>query len=75
VKNTKEMTMKLYTTDHSEMMEISKIEAEDSKLLVTGTIMGAMPVQVVLTGAEMRKAFPLLSAKVVLTGFRMLFSK
>jgi hypothetical protein len=67
--------MKLYTTDGMEMMEISKIEAEDSKLLVTGTIMGAMPVQVVLTGSEMRKAFPLLNMKVVLTGIKMLFSK
>ena len=67
--------MKLYTTDNAEMMEISKIEAEDSKLLVTGTIMGAMPVQVVLTGSEMRKAFPLLSGKVVMTAIKMLFSK
>jgi hypothetical protein len=67
--------MKLYTTDNSEMMEISKIESEDSKLLVTGTIMGAMPVQIVLTGTEMRKAFPLLSMKVVFTAIKMLFFK
>ena len=67
--------MKLYTTDNMEMMEVSKIEAEDSKLLVTGTIMGAMPVQVVLTGTEMRKAFPLLSGKVILTAIKMLFTK
>ena len=67
--------MKLYTTDNSEMMDISKIEAEDSTLLVTGTIMGAMPVQVVLTGTEMRKVFPLLSAKVVFTAIKMLFAK
>jgi hypothetical protein len=67
--------MKLYTTDNSEMMEISKIESEDSKLLVTGTIMGAMPVQIVLTGTEMRKAFPLLSMNVVFTAIKMLFFK
>jgi hypothetical protein len=67
--------MKLYTTDNSEMMDISKIEAENSTLLVTGTIMGAMPVQVVLTGTEMRKVFPLLSMKVVFTAIKMLFSK
>lgn len=67
--------MKLYTTDNMEMMDVSKIEAQDSKLLVTGTIMGAMPVQVVLTGTEMRKALPLLSGKVVMTALKMLFSK
>ncbi len=67
--------MKLYTTDNSEMMDISKIEAEGSKLLITGTIMGAMPVQVVMTGTEMRKALPLVSGKVVLTAIKMLFSK
>lgn len=67
--------MKLYTTDNMEMMDVSKIEAQDSKLLVTGTIMGAMPVQVVLTGSEMRKAFPLLSGKVIMTAIKMLFSK
>ena len=67
--------MKLFTTDGMEMMDISKIEAEGHKLLVTGTIMGAMPVQVVLTGSEMRKAFPMLRIKVVLTAIRMLFSK
>lgn len=65
--------MKLYTTDNSEMMDISKIESGKAGLLVTGTIMGAMPVQVVLTGAEMRRAFPLLSPKVILTALRMLF--
>jgi hypothetical protein len=67
--------MKLYTTDDMEMMDISKIEAEGSRLLITGTIMGAMPVQVVMTGAEMRKAFPLLNAKIVFTAIKMLFSK
>ena len=67
--------MKLYTTDNSEMMDISKIEAEGSKLLITGTIMGAMPVQVVMTGTEMRKALPLMSGKVILTAIKMLFSK
>lgn len=67
--------MKLYTTDNSEMMDISKIEAENGRLLITGTIMGAMPVQVVMTGTEMRKVLPLLSWKVVFTAIKMLFTK
>ena len=67
--------MKLYTTDNSEMMDISKIEAENGRLLITGTIMGAMPVQVVMTGTEMRKVLPLLSWKVIVTAIKMLFTK
>lgn len=67
--------MKLFTTDNSEMMDISKIEAENGRLLITGTIMGAMPVQVVMTGTEMRKVLPLLSWKVVFTAIKMLFTK
>ena len=67
--------MKLFTTDNSEMMDISKIEAENGKLLITGTIMGAMPVQVVMTGTEMRKVLPLLSFKVIVTAIKMLFTK
>ena len=67
--------MKLFTTDNSEMMDISKIEADHGKLLITGTIMGAMPVQVVMTGTEMRKVLPLLSFKVIVTAIKMLFTK
>jgi hypothetical protein len=67
--------MKLFTTDNNEMMDISRIETEDSALVIRGTIMGAMPIDVVLTGREMRAAIPLLSGKVIWTAIRMLFSK
>lgn len=67
--------MKLFTTDNKEMMDISRIETEDSTLVINGTIMGAMPIDVVLTGREMRKAILLLSGKVIWTAVRMLFSK
>ena len=67
--------MKLYSTDGTEMMEVTKIEPEPTRLLVTGTMMGAMPVEIVLTGPEMRKIFPLLSFKIVWTAIRLLFAK
>ena len=67
--------MKLFTTDNNEMMDISRIETEDSALVISGTILGAMPINVVLTGSEMRKAIPLLTGKVIWTAIRMLFSK
>lgn len=67
--------MKLFTIENNEMMDIGRIEAEGPVLLISGTIMGAMPISVVLTGSEMRKILPLLSGKVIWTAIRMLFSK
>jgi hypothetical protein len=48
--------MKLYTTDNSELMEITVIEAEGRNLVVTGTIMGAVPVKAVLKPEDLRAA-------------------
>lgn len=67
--------MKLFTTDNNELMDISRIETEDSALVISGTMLSVMPINVVLTGGEMRKAIPLLTGKVIWTAIRMLFSK
>ena len=67
--------MKLFTTDSNEMMDISRIETEGSALVISGTMLGVMPINVVLTGGEMRKTIPLLTGKVIWTAIRMLFSK
>ena len=67
--------MKLYSSDGSEMMEVTKIVPDGNRLLLSGTMMGAMPIEVVLNGTEMRKLFPLLNLRIVLTALRMLFSK
>jgi hypothetical protein len=64
--------MKLYDAENSEMLDVSKIDAEGSRLVITGTMMGAMPIEVMLSAAELRKIFPLLSMKVVLAALRML---
>lgn len=48
--------MKLYTTDNSELMEITDIQAEGGNLVVVGTIMGAVPVKAVLKPEDMRAA-------------------
>lgn len=52
--------MKLMTTDGSELMHVTKITAQGRNLIITGTIMGAMPVQAVLNGKEMRSIFRVL---------------
>ena len=48
--------MKLLNRDHSLLMDISRFERDGSTLVVRGTIMGAMPVQAVLTPSEARTA-------------------
>lgn len=57
------------------MMEVVKIFPEGKALHVTGTMMGAMPVEIVLTGPEMRKVFPMLNWKIIVMAVRMLFQK
>jgi hypothetical protein len=67
--------MKLYMSDSSELMEVNRLKIEGNNLVVAGTIMGAMPTEAVLTPAELRKAFKLLSFGIVLFIIKMLFSK
>lgn len=58
--------MKLSLKGNVGLMEISKISTDGTKLIFTGTILGSVPVRAVLTPAEMRKSFSLLSIKTVL---------
>jgi hypothetical protein len=67
--------MKLMTSDNTELMEVSGLKSENSSLIVTGTIMGAMPVEAILTPSELRKVFKLLSMTLVLSIVGMLFKK
>lgn len=68
--------MKLYTTDNTELMNVTEIRTEDGKLVIVGTIMGAMPVQAMLSGTEMRKAFSLFGFRTILATIRIfLFRK
>jgi hypothetical protein len=65
--------LKLYTSDQTELMEVSALRAEGGALVVAGTIMGAMPIEAHLTPSELRKALGLLNPKLVLFILRMLF--
>jgi hypothetical protein len=67
------MTMKLYATDNSELMDISKIYDDNNNLVVEGTIMGAMPIRAIVKPVEMRKALGLMSNKTKWSAFFMLF--
>lgn len=67
--------MKLLTNDNSELMEVSAFKAEGPNLIVVGTIMGAMPVEAVLTPGELRKVFKILSLSIVCFVIGMLFRR
>lgn len=73
--SSKEVKMKLLTSDNSELMEVSRLKSEGNNLIVVGTIMGAMPVEAVLTPAQLRQAFKLLSLGILLFIISMLFKK
>lgn len=67
--------MKLLTNDSSELMEVSGFKKENGNLIVVGTIMGAMPVEAVLTPDELRKVFKILTLGIVFFVIGMLFRK
>jgi len=43
------------------MMQVSSIRVENGNVILNGTIMGAMPIQALLTGTEMRKGWGMVS--------------
>ena len=56
-------------------MEVGSLKTEGNNLIVVGTIMGAMPVEAMLTPAELRKAIKLLSLSLVFFVIGMFFKK
>lgn len=52
--------MKIFNTDGSTLMEITKIERNDSAIEFRGTVMGAMPMKGRLTPEEARAALKLI---------------
>ena len=67
--------MQLFTSDNTELMEVSALRPEQANLVVSGTIMGAMPIEAVLTPAELRKLFRLVSFGLIVHIVRMLFRR
>lgn len=67
--------MKLYTSDDTDLMEVDRLKIEGNNLIVVGTIMGAMPIEAVLTPAELRQSLKLLSVGAVVQIIKMLFSR
>lgn len=58
--------MKLTTVEGDPLMLVRRIRPEKGRLVIEGEIMGALPVQAVLTPAEARAAFGLLGPRTIL---------
>jgi hypothetical protein len=67
------MSMKLYGSDNSELMDISKISRENNELVMEGAIMNSMPIVARLKPAEVRQALKLMSFADVLFLISMVF--
>jgi hypothetical protein len=67
--------MKIFGQDNSELMQITSLEREGSKLLLKGKVFGSMPMTAKLTPQEGRNALKLLNFKTVIFLLTFLFRK
>jgi hypothetical protein len=65
--------MKLFTPEKTELIDVTKVSSSIDGVVIEGTIMGALPMRAVLTPAELRKAFSLLTLRTILTLTAMVF--
>lgn len=59
--------MKLSLKTQSSLLDITRISAQGNTIIVTGTILGSVPIRAVLTPAEMRKALSMMSFKTIIS--------
>ncbi len=67
--------MKLFNPENTVLIDISSIAPHGRGLAIKGKIMGTMPMSALLTPAELRAAFRLLSARTIFTLLAMLFRR
>jgi hypothetical protein len=67
--------MKFFTSDKSELMDIAALDRDGDVLLIKGKIYGTMPMTARLTPTEARRAFRLLTPRLVLFLLTFLFRK
>jgi hypothetical protein len=67
--------MKIFGQDNSELMQITSIEREGSKLLMKGKVFGSMPMTAKLTPREGRNALKLLNFRSAFFLLTFLFRK
>jgi hypothetical protein len=68
--------MKFFTPDRSELIDIASVTPEaDGTIVISGRIMGAMPMKAVLRPEQLRAGFRLLSPGLVFALIAMLFRR
>jgi hypothetical protein len=67
--------MKVYTPAREELMEISSIRREGANLIVSGRIMGSMPMKAVIRPDEARRGLKLLDFKTFFVLLSFLFRR
>lgn len=68
--------MKFFTPDRSELIDIAEVTPEaDGTIVISGRIMGAMPMKAVLRPDQLRAGFRLISLRLVLALVAMLFRR
>lgn len=67
--------MKLFTPEKTELIDVTGVKSDVRGLLIEGKIMGALPMRAVLTPAELRRAFSLLTWRVAAQVVAMLFRR
>ena len=67
--------MKMQGPDGSQLIEVTDVQAHGPGLMVSGQIMGAMPMKAVLKPSELRAGFKFLSVGLVFHVIAMLFRK
>jgi hypothetical protein len=67
--------MKFFTPERAELIVITAVDPHPEGLIISGKIMGAMPMKAVLTPAQLRAGFKFLSVKLVMTLIGMLFRR
>ena len=65
--------MKLYGPDRRELMTVSRIERDGSRLVIRAKVFGTMPLTATLTPEQVREGLKLLGLRGVLFLFSMLF--
>ena len=67
--------MKMITPEGNDLLDVESIDVEDGKIVIRGVIMGHMPMISLITAAEMRTGFKLLSLKKIFALISLLFRR
>ncbi|SCW78036.1 hypothetical protein SAMN02927924_02852 [Sphingobium faniae] len=67
--------MQLRTIDNDSLMDVKALRVEGDDLVIEGRIMGALPIQAVLSPDQARAALKLLDVKTVLFLLTLLFRR